>query len=76
MEIVLKFNQRENWLLPWTRVHSHVHGSFVVYKGLFEPIRFRSGPMLCDEVEMILEPLIEAALTEAKAKVWSEWSRG
>jgi len=61
--------------LPWTRVHSYAHGSLVVYKGLIESVGFRSGPMLSHEFAMILEPLIDAALAEARAKVLAEWSR-
>ncbi len=68
-------NQRENWLLPWTRVRSYVHGSWFVYRGSIEPVGFRSGPMLSDEFVMILEPLIDAALAEAKAEVLAKWSR-
>ena len=75
MEIVLIFNQRKNWLLPWTRVRSYVHGSLFVYRGLIEPVGFRSGPMLSHEFSMILEPLIDAALAEARAEVLAKWSR-
>ena len=68
-------NQRKNWLLPWTRVRSYAHGSLVVYRGLIEPVGFRSGPMLSHEFSMILEPLIDAALAEARAELLVKWSR-